>query len=75
MPDAVTQAVLSAAGSSFVPGFVGLLDAQGGALASMDLSPLGPLPVSMLGVNMQFAPLALNGARLESGAPLFVEWQ
>ena len=52
-----------------------MLDVNGGGEATLDLSSIAPLPSSLLGLNLHFAPVALNVnlGRLVTGAPLYVE--
>ena len=72
-PDGLTFASLGG-GAPLLPGFVGLLDANGDAAAGIDLQSLAPLSASFAGTNLHFAPLALVGTDIAAGAPLFVEF-
>ena len=68
--DSLTSSLLGAAGNPLFPGFVGVLDAAGGASAAMDLAPVAPLPAFLGGWRMHFAPVLLNGNSASAGPPL-----
>ena len=70
-PDGLTTAALGP--NPLLPGFIGVLDADGAASASMQLLPIAPLPASLVGTNLHLAPMAFQGADLRAGAPVSVE--
>jgi len=70
-PDGLTTAALGA--NSLLPGFVGVLDADGAASAAMQLLPAAPLPAGLVGANLHLAPLAFRGADLRAGAAVNLE--
>ena len=70
-PDGLTTAALGA--NSLLPGFIGVLDADGAASASMQLLPAAPLPASLVGTNLHLAPLAFRGVDLRAGAAVTLE--
>ena len=72
-PDALTTDALIPA--SLLPGFIGVLDADGTASASMQLLPLAPLPAALVGTNLHIAPLAFFGTDVRAGAPVSLEFQ
>jgi hypothetical protein len=53
--DGLTVFLLLTVGSPFTPGFVGTLDAQGGAGATLDLRAFAPLPPALAGVRITLA--------------------
>jgi len=72
-PDGLTTAALGP--NSLLPGFIGVLDANGSASASMQLLPAAPLPATLVGTNLHLAPLAFRGADLRAGAPVILEFR
>lgn len=68
--DSLTGSLLGAAGNPLFPGFVGVLDANGSATATMDLAPVAPLPAFFAGWRIHFAPLLLAGSAASAGPPL-----
>jgi predicted acyl esterase len=68
--DSLTSSLLGAAGNPLFPGFVGVLDANGSATATMDLAPVAPLPAFLGGWRIHFAPVALSGSAASAGPPL-----
>ncbi|MEC8252622.1 MAG: alpha/beta fold hydrolase [Planctomycetota bacterium] len=70
-PDGLTTAALGP--NPLLPGFIGVLDADGAASASMQLLPIAPLPAGLAGTNLHLAPMAFQGADLHAGAPVSVE--
>ena len=72
-PDGLTTAALGP--NSLLPGFIGILDANGSASASMQLLPAAPLPATLVGTNLHLAPLAFRGADLRAGAPVILEFR
>ena len=70
-PDGLTTAALGP--NPLLPGFIGVLDADGAASASMQLLPIAPLPAGLVGTNLHLAPMAFQGADLHAGAPVSVE--
>ena len=63
--DNFTLATIVLAGSSIFPGFAGTLDANGAASAQL---VSGPLPPSLVGVQMDFASLARVGNAVRWGS-------
>lgn len=72
-PDGFTTAALGP--NPLLPGFIGLLDADGAASASMQFLPAAPLPAGLVGTNLHLAPLAFRGADLRAGAPVTLEFR
>lgn len=68
--DSLAGSLLGAAGNPLFPGFVGVLDANGSATATMDLAPVAPLPAFFAGWRIHFAPLLLAGSAASAGPPL-----
>jgi hypothetical protein len=68
--DALTAVLLDPNGNPLFPGFVGVLDAAGGASATMALAPVAPMPVALAGWHVHFAPVALHNGAAIAGAPL-----
>lgn len=68
--DALTLETFNSVGSPLFQGFVGVLDANGAALATMTLASLAPLPATLSGVRAHFAPIASQGVDVFVGPPL-----
>lgn len=69
IPDAITDAFASAANSPQLQGFLGTLDAQGSATATLDLRSLAPQLAALRGLQLHLAPLVVRGSAIEAGAP------
>ncbi|GAB4140560.1 MAG: hypothetical protein Fur0037_07100 [Planctomycetota bacterium] len=67
--DWFTPILSGAGGSPLFTGFAGLLDGNGSSSASMDLSPVAPLPAALLGLSVHLAPIAI-GRSFVAGAPV-----
>lgn len=68
--DGFTSGLLGGPTGPVFSGFVGVLDASGGALASLDLASVAPLPVFLSGSRVHFAPMVWTGSAAVAGAPL-----
>jgi predicted acyl esterase len=68
--DALTSSLLGAAGNPLFAGFVGALDANGSAQATLDLLPVAPLPAFLSGWRVHFAPVLVQGNAALAGPPL-----
>ena len=64
------SSLLGAAGNPLFPGFVGTLDGSGSAQATLNLSPIAPLPSALAGWHVHFAPVLLQGPNALAGPPL-----
>ena len=73
--DALTASLLGASGNPLLPGFVGVLDANGAGTATLQLGPLAPLPADLLGWRVHLAPLAVHAGAVLTGAPLELEFR
>jgi hypothetical protein len=74
-PDAIMSLMFGLTNTPVLPGFLGVLDAGGGATASMNLALLGPLPAALAGRSLHLAPLIFNQNTLEAGAPMQIRLQ
>ncbi len=68
--DGLTSSLLDPTPNPLFPGFLGTLDATGSATASMNLSPIAPLPASLSGWRVHFAPALVIGSAAIAGPPL-----
>jgi predicted acyl esterase len=68
--DSLTSSLIGAAGNPLFHGFVGSLDAAGGATATLDLAPVAPLLAFLSGWRVHFAPVLVQGSSIVAGPPL-----
>ena len=68
--DGLTSSLLDPTPNPLFPGFLGTLDAAGTASASMNLSPIAPLPLGLSGWRVHFAPALIVGNTAIAGPPL-----
>jgi predicted acyl esterase len=68
--DGLTSDLLNAAGNPLFLNFVGTLDANGSAQATLDLRPVAPLPSILSGWRVHFAPVMAQGGVVVAGPPL-----
>ena len=71
--DPVTSAFLGSLNTPMLQGFLGMLDGQGGASATLDLGPAAALLPALRGSNLHIVPVVLGTRFLDTGAPLFLQ--
>lgn len=73
--DPLTSVFLASVNTPMLQGFLGLLDAQGTASATLDLAPVAAALPPVAYSNLHIAPVVLGTNELTAGGPLFIEFR
>ena len=72
--DPLTSACFEAANTTMLQNFLGVLDSQGGATATLWLGPVASSLPALRGLILHIAPMVIGARDLDTGAPLFLEF-